>query len=177
MLVLDKVKTPIRAATITSWYEEAFPLVAAYIRRRGGDLENAREIFQEAIVLYYEKCVNDGFRSDEEDSAYLMGIAKKLWLKHYARSAKNVGMEQVDVAEENEKGPIGNKLLQHLKQTGERCLDLLQSFYYEKLTMHQVADRFGYSGERSATVQKFKCLEKVRDEVKRKSMSYEDFLE
>jgi hypothetical protein len=43
--------------------------------------------------------------------------------------------------------------------------------------MIDIAGRFGFSGERSATVQKFKCLEKVRDTIKSKSLSYEDFVE
>jgi len=54
---------------------------------------------------------------------------------------------------------------------------LLRAFYYDKLSMSKIANRFGFSSERSATVQKYKCLEKVRDLVKEKSLSYEDFLE
>jgi len=52
---------------------------------------------------------------------------------------------------------------------------LLNAFYYEKLNMDEIAIRFGFSGKRSATVQKFKCLGKVRQVVRRKSLQYEDF--
>jgi hypothetical protein len=41
--------------------------------------------------------------------------------------------------------------------------------------MKQIAQRFGLSGERSAAVQKHKCLEKVRNTVKEKALTYEDF--
>ncbi len=54
-------------------------------------------------------------------------------------------------------------------------MDMLQAFYYDKLNMREIAERFNLSGERSATVQKHKCLEKVREKVKEKSMTYEDF--
>jgi hypothetical protein len=43
--------------------------------------------------------------------------------------------------------------------------------------MVKVAQLFGFSGERSATVQKYKCIEKVRETVKQKALTYEDFLE
>jgi hypothetical protein len=56
-------------------------------------------------------------------------------------------------------------------------MELLQAFYYDKLPMNTIAGLFGFGGERSATVQKYKCLEKVRDIVKDKSLTYEDFLE
>jgi hypothetical protein len=42
--------------------------------------------------------------------------------------------------------------------------------------MTQVAETFGFSGVRSATVQKYKCIEKVRETVKQKALTYEDFL-
>jgi hypothetical protein len=43
--------------------------------------------------------------------------------------------------------------------------------------MKELADLFGYAGERSATVQKYKCIEKVRETVKEQSLAYEDFIE
>ncbi|MEP1096076.1 MAG: sigma-70 family RNA polymerase sigma factor [Cyclobacteriaceae bacterium] len=177
MLALEELSTCTRETAITKWYEEVFPLAAAYIQRRGGNLEEAKELFQEAIVLYYEKLMSGDVRHEVEDGAYLMGIVKKRWLKHRKQFGGNESLEHIDVTEERVQEPLTQKLLHYLKQSGERCMDLLQSFYYEKLTMKQMADRYGYTSERSATVQKYKCLEKVRDEIKQKSLSYEDFLD
>jgi hypothetical protein len=56
-------------------------------------------------------------------------------------------------------------------------MQLLSAFYYEKLDMETLAEQFGFSGPRSATVQKFKCLEKVKETVKEKSLRYEDIIE
>jgi len=64
-----------------------------------------------------------------------------------------------------------------LQLTGRKCLELLRAVYYDKLDLPAVAAVFGYQTVRSATVQKYKCLEKVRDKVKEKSISYEDLLE
>lgn len=177
MLVLEKQRTYTREETITKWYEELFPLAARYIQRRGGNLEEAKELFQEAIVIYYEKLMSERFQPEVGDKAYLIGIVKKRWLKYNKQSTSTESLEHIDITEEKVQKPLTQKLLQYLKQSGERCMDLLQSFYYEKLTMKQVADRYGYASEHSATVQKYKCLERVRDEVKQKSLSYEDFLD
>lgn len=176
MTIIDQVNVHSREAIITDWYVEVFPLVAAYIQKNGGNLEEAKEIFQEAIVLYYEKLTFTDFSPEKTDKAYLLGITKNKWLKHCSEPICHESLNKVDVAEEIEEKPITHKLLYYLKHTGEKCLDILQAFYFEKLTMTQLADRFGYTSERSATVQKYKCLEKVRDQIKRKSLSYEDFL-
>ena len=55
-------------------------------------------------------------------------------------------------------------------------MELLKSFYYDELPLNDIAETYGFSGVRSATVQKYKCLEKVRETVKEKSLTYEDFL-
>lgn len=177
MLALEEVNTDTRTTIIIEWYETVFPAAAAYIRKRGGDFEEAKEIFQEAIVLYYEKISGGDFILEGNDQSYLMGMVKKLWLKRRERSHRYESLEHVDLTEEKEKRPMVKKLLHHLERAGERCMNLLQAFYYEKLSMQQISERFGYASERSATVQKFKCLEKVRDDVKQKSLSYEDFLD
>jgi predicted DNA-binding protein YlxM (UPF0122 family) len=70
-----------------------------------------------------------------------------------------------------------NRLLKFIEQSGRKCMELLHTFYYEKVSMKEIAGRFGFVTERSATVQKFKCLEKVRDKIKEKSIAYEDFIE
>ncbi|WP_282636750.1 hypothetical protein [Sphingobacterium thalpophilum] len=56
-------------------------------------------------------------------------------------------------------------------------MSLLKSFYYDQMSLQEIADDFGFSGIRSATVQKYKCLEKIRETVKEKALLYEDFLE
>jgi len=176
MTIIDEVNVQSRKEIIADWYVDVFPLVAKYIQKNGGNLEEAKEVFQEAIVIYYEKLTFTDFSPVKTDQAYLLGIAKNRWLKHCSELTCHESINNVEIAEDKEEEPITQKLLHYLKLTSERCLDLLQAFYFEKLTMGQLADRFGYTSERSATVQKYKCLEKVRDQVKRKSLSYEDFL-
>lgn len=177
MLAVEEVKTKTREETIIEWYQEVFPNATRYIQHNGGNLEEAREVFQDALVLYYEKSLDDQFQPEVGDKAYLMGIVKHQWLKHRRSRPNFEGLEHVEAIEEYPPAPRAQKLLNYLKQAGLKCMDLLQSFYYEQLTMKELAIRFGYSGERSATVQKYKCLEKVRDEIKQKSQRYEDFLD
>jgi hypothetical protein len=63
-----------------------------------------------------------------------------------------------------------------LETTGKKCMELLRSFYYDNVPLADAAKLFGFSGVRSATVQKYKCLEKIRETIKQRSLTYEDFL-
>ncbi|MET4141004.1 hypothetical protein [Pedobacter sp. UYP1] len=56
-------------------------------------------------------------------------------------------------------------------------MELLKAYYYDHLPADHVVTLFGYSSTHSATVAKYKCLEKVRETVKQKSLHYADFIE
>ena len=155
-------------------YVKAFPAVARYVAKMGGSLEEAKDIFHDALVIYMEK-------QDVADhqTSYLVGIARNLWTKRFNEITRlyngNTTSLQDDTAAYQE--AVTPRLMKLLKTTGQKCMELLSAFYYEKLDMEKLAQRFGFSGSRSATVQKFKCLEKVKETVKQKSLQYEDFME
>ena len=161
-------------------YKSAFPLVARYVSRKGGGFDEAKDVFQDALIVYYEKCIRNG-NTPRNEKAYLLGIAKNLWLKSYRDNSRYVPLDDsaqlLNIADPAEQQPLSATLLTYLESTGQKCLDLLKSFYYDKMPMGDIAEQFGFSGVRSATVQKFKCLEKVRDTVKSKALQYEDFVE
>src|SRR6478609_10160178 len=153
---------------LTELYQSVFPPLCKYISKRGGVLEEAKDVFHDALIVYYEKNTKSLSVSDEK--AYVFGIAKHLWIKKYEEKQRSTTLDSLELTETSESElKISDRLVLFLKQTGEKCMDLLQAFYYENQNAENIAARFGYSGVRSATVQKFKCLEKIRDMVKSKS--------
>jgi DNA-directed RNA polymerase specialized sigma24 family protein len=158
-------------------YKSLFPNVARYVSKMGGSFDNAKDIFQDVLVIYYEKAASGTLSITTNEKAYLIGIAKHLWLKKHHADSKEVPLDGFDVESEQEAQLSGNKILGFLQTAGKKCMDLLRSFYYDEVPLAEAAGLFGFSGVRSATVQKYKCLEKVRETVKEKSLTYEDFLD
>ena len=159
-------------------YKKAFPIVAGYISRRGGSFDEAKDVFQDALVIYYEKITACGFSADTNDTAYLIGITKHLWLKRYRENDQNIPLENIDATfDEGDESPSGKRIMHFLEKAGSKCMELLKGFYYDQLPLTDIAIAFGFSGVRSATVQKYKCLEKVRETIKQKALQYEDFME
>jgi len=168
-----------RELLFTDLYKKVFPSVAAFVSRMGGNFEDAKDIFQDALVIYYEKVQDASVEFHVSEKAYIVGICKNLWKqrfdeKHHSQSLTSLN----DSAAIHDPDEISSeKLLSFLERAGKKCMEILKAFYYDKLDVSQIASVFGYSGVRSATVQKFKCLEKVREQVKEKSLGYEDFTE
>lgn len=172
------VKTIDREQLLMELYKSAFPAVAKYVARLGGSFDDAKDVFQDALVIYYEKAVA-GKLCAQNDKAYLLGIAKNLWFKKFRDGIDLQPLHDhlLNIADEIEDQISSNKVLRYLQTAGKRCMDLLSAFYYHKQPMKEVAEQFGYAGVRSVTVQKYKCLEKVRDTVKQQSLTYADFIE
>ncbi len=162
-------------------YREVFPLVASFIQLRGGNQEEARDIFQDALVVYYQKLVSGIWEEKSEISThgYLLSICRNMWYNK-ANKVKNLislNPDDQEIPFEENTEIANEKMLAFVSAVSKKCLEILQSFYYHKQSMHDLASEFGFSSTRSATVQKYKCLEKVRDKIKETKLVYEDFTE
>ena len=152
-------------------YEQAFPPVARFISRMGGDFNDAKDIFQDALIVFYEKTVGESVIINVSAPAYVLGIAKHLWSRKFRQPQNNVSLDEMgkDIAIPEDlyaQQDWSTRLLKYLEMAGKKCMDMLQGFYYQNMNMQEIADTFGYGSVRSATVQKYKCLEKVREHVK-----------
>ncbi len=169
-----------REALFTRLYLDAFPATAAFLTKRGGTLEQTKDLFQDALIIYYEQVHTAGVEIKVPEKAYLLGILKHLWYRQVREAA---GSERLDntntllLADTKEPVMSDDKLLSFLESAGERCMEMLKAFYYDKWSLARISERFGFSGTRSATVQKYKCLERVREEVKERKLEYADFTE
>ncbi len=167
----------LREEFFTGLYKKAFYPVSSYIAKMGGSKEEAQDIFQDALVIYYEKVTAMQDEIIVSEKAYLVGIAKNLWLHHYKDNSKNRPLLNLDTESIDDSQPATDKIMRYLETTGKKCMELLKAYYYDRLPVESVSTLFGYSGTRSATVAKYKCLQKIRETVKQHSVNYADFIE
>ncbi|MET4141005.1 sigma factor [Pedobacter sp. UYP1] len=102
-------------------YKKAFPKIARYIARNGGSLEEAQDIFQDALVIYYEKFTAIQPDIVVNDNAYLFGIAKNLWLQRYKACSKTQSLNDFDIEAIHVGKPATAKILHYLGTTGKNA--------------------------------------------------------
>ena len=159
-------------------YEDTFPKVAKFVANRGGSFEDAKDIFHDALVILYEKIIDQKLAVEASPEFYLIGISKHLWIRKFNDDHRKIGLDEMENAitippdyfEEQD-----NRLTRLLETAGRKCLALLRAFYYDNLPLQQITNAFGFSTVHSTSVQKFKCIEKMRNTIQEKSMEYEDF--
>jgi DNA-directed RNA polymerase specialized sigma24 family protein len=157
---------------LLSLYRTAFPDCARMIHRMGGTLEQAKDSFHDALLIYMEKEKAGTLRLRSSPKAYLLGTAKICWLRAQDKRSTLPLTGEHEPAEPGETDheeleERESTLLKSLQKAGQKCLELLSAFYYDHCSLQDIAARFGFKGRRSATVAKFKCLEKVRHNVKK----------
>jgi RNA polymerase sigma factor (sigma-70 family) len=152
-----------------------YPQVEKLILSKGGSKEDAKDTFQEALIIFYEKVVNTEFKLTSAIGTYLYSVCRFLWKDELI---KRKGKQSVDTdfefsSEEEsefqqalEKEAKFKQLESVLTQIGEKCLQLLKMFYYQGLSMKIIASKVGLKSEKIAKNQKYKCLERAKQKVR-----------
>jgi DNA-directed RNA polymerase specialized sigma24 family protein len=167
-----------RALLFAQLYEETFPQVAKFVATHGGTFDDAKDIFQDALVILYEKSSPENALVVALPERYLIGIAKHLWIRKFNADHKKIGLDEMEktiTVPEDYYEHGESRLTTLLELTGRKCLQLLRAFYYDGHSIEQVKAAFGFSSAHSASSQKFKCIGKMRNIIQEKSMGYEDF--
>lgn len=164
-----------RSATLTQLYRRTFPAVRQYVQRRGGTDQDAQDVFHDALLVFYEKTVAGTLTLTAEPGTYLTGVCRNLWHRELERRARH---PHTDLAEAQHQSadeapqlaerpaPSPDAVLAYVEQLGEKCRSILLAFYYFRQPLAQIAATHDYRSVRSATVQKFKCLERLRNAVR-----------
>jgi hypothetical protein len=77
-----------REQALTQLYERAFPQVRRHVCRRGGSVQDAQDVFHDALVLLYEQAVGGTLVLTAAPSTYLVGISRNLWHHEQRRRAR-----------------------------------------------------------------------------------------
>ncbi|MBS1772599.1 MAG: sigma-70 family RNA polymerase sigma factor [Bacteroidetes bacterium] len=157
-------------------YNQHYPVITKWIQNNGGSEDDAADVYQEAMVILYEKSQDENFRLSCKIGTYLFAIGKHLWYKKLNRQqqmpaslpddAENDGRldwaYEDDVNAHRERELYYSQLNVALEQLGEPCSSLLKAFYQQDKSMQEIAEQFGYTNTDNAKTQKYKCLARLR---------------
>jgi RNA polymerase sigma factor (sigma-70 family) len=156
---------------IESIYRENFAMVQSLIINNNGSSDDAKDIFQEAVVVLYEKSKFGSFELNCQVKTFLYSVARRLWLKRLQQmkrfSTQVDGLaEVVPIEEEVEHHEQRNVDFQHMEKAmgslGEPCKSLLEAYYINNKSMTEIAGNFGYTNADNAKNQKYKCLMRLK---------------
>ena len=157
---------------LSALYKKYYNVVLKFILYNSGTSAAAQDIYQETIIVLFESVKKPGFELKCQLQTYIFSIAKRLWLKELKKNGKTFLFKEseennlVDVSEDlkefDEKEAEIEKMNNSLIDLGEPCSELIKDFYINKLSMEQIAEKFGYTNADNAKTQKYKCLQRLK---------------
>jgi RNA polymerase sigma factor (sigma-70 family) len=146
-------------------------MILHLVLNNNGTEEEAKDIYQEAIIVFFEKVREQTLELNCLVKTYLYSVCRRLWLKRLALKNRFAGMisdsdsyEDVaeDVQELEDRELKFSKMGEALAQLGEPCKTLLEDFYIQDLSMLEITDKFGYTNADNTKNQKYKCLLRLK---------------
>jgi RNA polymerase sigma factor (sigma-70 family) len=152
-------------------YRENYNMIQALVINNSGSAEEAKDIFQEAMIVLYEKVRSGTFELNCQIKTYVYSVCRRLWLKRLQQlnrySPDVAGLEAVvpveEEIEEHEKRNAEFEMMDKaISNLGEPCRSLLEAYYLQKKSMQEIAAGFGYTNADNAKTQKYKCLMRLK---------------
>lgn len=150
-------------------YKKHYAVVAHMVMNNAGSLQEAKDVYQETIIVFYENIRKEGFELKCQLKTYLYSVARRIWLKQLERKKKfDAGLvdsdEYVDlvVDQEDRREEQYTAMNTALDGLGEPCRSILKDFYLNRQSMDEITLKFGYTNTDNTKNQKYKCLKRLK---------------
>ena len=158
-------------------YKKYYRMMAKLVITNSGSEQEAKDIYQDALIVFWQKAASGNLVLTSKISTYIYSICLNLWRKELDRKSRltNTEKERAEIVdyEKEERSKIVNGCIAEL---GETCQKILNFYYFDGLSMQDIADRLGFANTDTAKTKKYKCKKRL-DKLIKSKYSESDFLD
>jgi len=157
---------------LKDFYKKTLPSVRNYILKNSGKEEDAEDVFQDALVLVYQKLKAASIELNCDLSTYVYAVSRNLWLSKLRRLKKvtynsdtvdKTVILDKDIIEEIEKNEEKHIFRKHFLRLSEKCKEVL-GLFFEGNSMKVIAQKTGFT-EAYTRKKKFECKNELLDMI------------
>ncbi|MGK7393290.1 MAG: RNA polymerase sigma factor [Candidatus Cyclobacteriaceae bacterium M3_2C_046] len=159
----------------SQFYRLHYATVENYILKNSGSPEDARDIYQEAVVVVFHKIKKGQLNHRTASlSTFIFAVAKNKWLYQLRKDKKTeevaVPVDSVSHFQEPEEHHLEQEeqfrqLETVLGMINELCLKIILAFYIEKMSIKQMTQKFEYKDENGMKKRKSLCMKTARENL------------
>ena len=150
-----------------------FPKIKRFILKNKGNLDDAKDVLQEVLVIVYEKLKRNDLTINCKFGTYLFGIVKIVWIKELNKRGKidntNVIIEESKVdtgifnlIETRERHLLYRKYYEKL---GEECKKLLDLFF-KGIKIKEITQIMGFNSDQHTKNKKYICKKHLIENIR-----------
>lgn len=146
------------------------PKVEHLVRQNSGRSGDAKDIFQDALIIFHRRVRTESFTLTSSIGTFLFAVCRNLWREELRRRNKSLTAWKLEDAPDEPADLTAllaregdyKRAEQALKSLSAKCLDVLTRFYVKHEPLQLIAKALGFAGEGAAKTRKYKCLEEAR---------------
>ncbi len=164
-------------ATLDYLYKKHYRMMTRMVISNNGTEDEAKDIYQEALLVFWQKAISGNLVLTSKISTFLYSICLNLWRKELERKSKYGDevrdSEEYQQHEKNERIRIIHECIDAL---GDSCRKILTYYYFDGMSMNDIAQKLGFANTDTAKTKKYKCKKRLDSLIKTK-YSAKDFLD
>ena len=157
-------------STINYLYQSCWPMILQMVKTNNGSAAEAKDLYQDSIIDFLEKVWQDNFTLTCKIRTFIYSICRNKWLYQLRGKKRFIDMQEYidieepeqDIQEETSELPDNYQIINMINALGEPCRSLLVGYYYENMSMGQLAQKLAYKSENVAKQQKFRCKDRLK---------------
>ncbi len=155
-------------------YKTYYPIIREFVVKNHGHSEDARDVFQEALVVIFRKTQEENLVLNSSFTNYLYTISRYIWLnvlkKRKIYTEKIVEIIRPSDIMSNQaheiEASMERKIYQYyFSKLSKDCREILTMFYNE-LSFREIAEKLGFSSEEYVRKRKHLCKEQLIKMIK-----------
>ncbi len=143
------------------------------------DEHTASDCFQDAVIVLMNNAKSGKLKQlDSGLKTYLFSVGKKVLLKKYSLRRNEIAFEEItagngaqDLYDYEElfdyKNELIDKVAELVVNMKEPCKSILKHYYYESLSMEQIAEVMNYKNADTVKSQKLRCIKYLEDSLEK----------
>lgn len=179
--IIESIRLGNEDKALTFLYGKPLGKVRKYILSNSGSLDDAYDIFQDAVLILFYKVKTGQYSEHADLEGFLYTVARNLWIdrmrreKRFQNHISQISHYETDWGDQlkdlldREKSEAFQKVFEKL---GENCKKLLQFAVFEKLSMRQISEKMGYANENVAKSNHYRCKQYLGKLVKENSVLF-----
>ena len=158
-------------------YQKHYRMMVRLVLNNNGSEQEAKDIYQEAVVVFWQKSVSGKLVLTAKISTYIYSICLNLWRKELERKSRHTNDEKDSVEYQDQEKHERIKIIKDcVNRMGETCKRVLSYYYFDGMSMKEIAEKIGFANTDTAKTKKYKCKKKL-DELIKSEYTEHDFLD
>jgi RNA polymerase sigma factor (sigma-70 family) len=154
--------------TLNYIYSHFFQIVRGHVLKNSGTEDDVPDIFQDAIIVLYQRITEDNINLTSDLKGYFYGIARNIWnvqLRHKRRT-EELNIDLPEEKEEDVNDPIFQRLMNRAFNKLKPDCQAVIAMYYDGCSYEEIAVKMKLKNANYARRKKYLCKEALMELIK-----------